>query len=209
MTDTNISAALAKAQSAFKPITRDKTVTVRTKAGGTYSFSYAPLEAILRAVTPALAKEGLAISQNIASENGTDYLETSLRLGTEALVSRVKVLVVEQGPQAYGSALTYARRYGITLLLCICADDDDDGNAAEGNEAHETASERAKAQEYVKRFREAFEIGLDQAVVDLCGELKGHQELHQAVWGYLPSGMRRQIKELLDREKGTNGTAVR
>jgi hypothetical protein len=197
----NLASALARAQAAFKPITRDKTVKVRTKAGGEYSFSYAPLEAILRAVTPALAKEGLALTQSIIVHEGAEYLETTLHLGAESISNRVKVLVGDTGPQAYGSALTYARRYSITLLLCVCADDDDDANAAEGNQATVIEALRKQAQDYARRFNEAFELGLDQAVLDLCEELKGHQELHQATWGYLPSGMRRQVKELLERAK--------
>jgi hypothetical protein len=130
-----IARALAKAQGAFKPITRDKTVTVRTKAGGTYSFSYAPLETILREVQPALSAEGLALTQSVLKCEDGEYLETALYLGYHALTNHTKIIVGDAGPQAYGSALTYARRYGITLLLCVCADDDDDANAAEGNEA--------------------------------------------------------------------------
>jgi hypothetical protein len=129
-----LSIALAKAQAEFTQIKRDRTVTVRTKAGGTYSFSYAPLESILRATMPALAKHGLALTQ--AVEEGT--LVTKLLCNGTILENRLPILVREEGPQAYGSALTYARRYGITLLLGICADDDDDANLAEGNEAHES-----------------------------------------------------------------------
>ena len=33
-----------------------------------------------------------------------------------------------------GSAQTYARRYGVSALLCITADEDDDGNGAGGSD---------------------------------------------------------------------------
>ena len=42
---------------------------------------------------------------------------------TTSALNRVKIINSQEGAQAYGSALTYARRYGITLLLCVCADD--------------------------------------------------------------------------------------
>ena len=42
-------------------------------------------------------------------------------------------MVSEPTAQALGSAVTYAKRYALTALLGIAADEDDDGNAASGN----------------------------------------------------------------------------
>lgn len=125
-----IAEALAKAQAEFAAIPRSKTVTVTMKSGGKYTFAYAPLEVILRATSPALAKYGLALTQSVVE----DCVETSLmHASNQVLSNKVKIINQDGGAQAYGSALTYARRYGITLLLCVCADDDDDANASEGN----------------------------------------------------------------------------
>jgi hypothetical protein len=38
--------------------------------------------------------------------------------------------LASQTPQAYGSALTYARRYGLAAIVGLCVDQDDDGAAA-------------------------------------------------------------------------------
>jgi hypothetical protein len=127
----------------------------------------------------------------------------------ETLKNLIPIFVRDDGPQAYGSALTYARRYGVTLLLCISADDDDDGNAAEGNNAevtrHATPAPKrgpsSQAREYVKRFTEAFEIGEDQPILSLNKELQEDTDLYREVWGMLPSGMRRQVKDMIDRSK--------
>lgn len=199
--DGSLAAALARAQGAFKPINRDKTVTVRTKAGGTYSFSYAPLEAILRAVQPALTKEGLALSQSIVTQDGAEYLETTLKLGDESLSNRVKVLVVEGGPQAYGSALTYARRYGVTLLLCVCADDDDDGNAAEGNEAHPayppdvlTPEKRTALLPKVAAAIDSKNVADLKKLVDAMNE--GEQK---GVWSFLSTKQKAAARELMQK----------
>lgn len=124
-----IAEALSRAQAEFASIRRERTVTVTMKSGGKYTFAYAPLEVILRATSPALAKHGLALTQAVVE----DCVETTLMHSTGSLSNRVKIINQDGGAQAYGSALTYARRYGITLLLCVCADDDDDANAAEGN----------------------------------------------------------------------------
>src|SRR5262245_39633960 len=134
---SQLATALAKAQGEFEPIKRDKTVTVAMKSGGRYTFSYAPLESILHAVAPALAANGLAITQAISLVDGKDFVETTLRhCSGDTLSNRIPLFVRDDGPQAYGSALTYARRYGVTLLLCVSADDDEDGNVAEDQEAH-------------------------------------------------------------------------
>ncbi|WP_252341658.1 ERF family protein, partial [Escherichia coli] len=36
----------------------------------------------------------------------------------------------DETAQGYGSAVTYARRYGLSALMGVIADTDDDGNAA-------------------------------------------------------------------------------
>ena len=129
-----IAEALSRAQAEFAPIRRERMVTVTMKSGGKYTFAYAPLEVILRATLPALAKHELALTQAVVE----DCVETTLMHSSGNLSNRVKIINQDGGAQAYGSALTYARRYGITLLLCVCADDDDDANAAEGNTAVDT-----------------------------------------------------------------------
>lgn len=204
----NLHSALAAAQGEFEPIRRDKTVTVTMKSGGKYTFAYAPLESILHAVTPALSRHGLSLTQaTTALESGKEFVETTLRHSSgETLKNLIPIFVRDDGPQAYGSALTYARRYGVTLLLCISADDDDDANAAEGNsaEVNKQPVQRGpdpRIKQYAKRFHDAFEVGIDQAIIDLNAELKEDEDLYRAVWGNLPSGMRRQIKDMVERSK--------
>ncbi len=46
----------------------------------------------------------------------------------------LRVPCVAKTPQAYGAALTYARRYGFQAMICQAAEDDD-GNAASGKDA--------------------------------------------------------------------------
>ncbi len=132
-----VAGALAKAQGAFKTIEKNKTVKVKTRTGGEYTFSYAPLETIMSAVRPALTEQELGMTQGVVvTEKGEEMLRTTLiHASGEWIANETPVLVAtgENGAQAYGSAVTYARRYGITTLLCVCADEDEDGNLAEGN----------------------------------------------------------------------------
>lgn len=202
---SQLSAALATAQGAFAPVLRDKTVTVTMKSGGKYSFSYAPLESILHAVAPALSKNGLALTQAMVVVDGKDYVETTLRHSSgQSISNRIPLFVRDEGPQAYGSALTYARRYGVTLLLCISADDDDDGNAAEGNQA-ETTKQRGPSQDAIRalaqKFRDAADTGIDGRMLEVHDAANSDQELYKAAWVLLSASMRAALKAGIERAR--------
>ncbi len=125
-----LAAALAKAQSEFGAVTKDKTVTVQTKSGGSYSFKYAPLDQILNVVKGPLTKNGLALVQLLDS----DALVTMLIHESGATLEAHTPLPESGDVQGYGSAITYLRRYAVQAMLGIAAEDDDDGNRAAGNQ---------------------------------------------------------------------------
>lgn len=133
-----LNAALAKAQAAFPAISRDKEVTVKTKSGDSYKFKYAPLDKILSDTRQPLATNGLAITQLIDSDpDGLPYLITRLLHESGVSIEGRTPIPHANGEtvQAFGSAITYLRRYAIQALLGIAAEEDDDGNAASGNRA--------------------------------------------------------------------------
>ena len=124
-----LGAALAKAQSEFGAVTKDKTVTVTKKTGGTYSFKYAPLDQILSVVKGPLIANGLALVQLLDNEE----LVTMLIHKSGATLAAHTPLPSVGDVQAYGSAVTYLRRYAVQAMLGLAAEDDDDGNRATGN----------------------------------------------------------------------------
>ena len=113
-----LNAALAKAQAEFPEIPRSKTVKARS-----YEFSYAPLDKILKAVRPVLAKHGLSISQPL--DDG--YIRTELRHEAGGVISGRYPLKDNGTAQDLGATITYLRRYSLTAMLGIAADDDTDG----------------------------------------------------------------------------------
>jgi hypothetical protein len=132
--NSGLAIALAAAQAEFPDIPRSKTVTVKTQSGGSYDFAYAPLDTIIKLTRPVLTKNGLAISQLInKAEGGTVVTTRLMHSGGEFLESHTPVVQIGSGSQAFGSALTYVRRYAYCAILCIQAEDDDDANAADGN----------------------------------------------------------------------------
>lgn len=125
-----LAAALAKAQTQFPPITRDKKVTVTSKrTGGTYTFNYAPLDSIFDKVRQPLANNGLAIAQTL--DDG--WLVTWLIHESGAYLTGRIALPPFEDIQGLGSAITYLRRYALQAMLGIAAEEDDDGNRASGN----------------------------------------------------------------------------
>jgi hypothetical protein len=132
-----VAAALAKAQGEFPTIERTRTVRVDTRDGRSYTFDYAPLDVTLSAVRPALAKHGLALYHEVGLEPGEDprvIVEAVLvHESGEELRSGKLVAPFEAKIQALGSATTYLKRYTAEALLGVCAEQDDDGNAAQGN----------------------------------------------------------------------------
>lgn len=129
-----IATALCKAQQAITNPPRNREVAVKTKTGGTYKFRYATLDAIIDHVRQPLTENGLWFTQTLANGDGKYKLVTTLlHASGQTLSSETPLLVQGAGNQEFGSALTYMRRYALTAMLGIAADEDDDGNHSDGN----------------------------------------------------------------------------
>lgn len=122
-------AALAAAQAQFPKIAKTQTAHVQGKPGkASYSYSYADLADVLAAVRPVLAANGLTITQPTTYIEGKLHLITKLRhVGGGGEESIIDLSSASPGnPQAFGGSLTYLRRYELTTLLGIAAEDDTD-----------------------------------------------------------------------------------
>jgi hypothetical protein len=126
-----LAAALAKAQKAIKAPKKGRTATVPTKAGGQYKYTYADLADVIDCYRDELSDNGLAVTQTMRVQDGHMVLITSLLHATGQWIASEYPLQNYDRPQEQGSAITYARRYSVTSLLGIAAEDDDDGQAAQ------------------------------------------------------------------------------
>tara|TARA_R100000458_G_scaffold57435_1_gene63644 strand:+ start:528 stop:1226 length:699 start_codon:yes stop_codon:yes gene_type:complete len=126
----------------------DELMTAKSKADATlnnikkdgkveYSktkYSYAVLEDVCNEVRKKYSKFELSFTQIPLHEEGTNVLVTTLGHSSGQWI-RCKMKIEQQnaGPQAYGSALTYARRYSLVAMSCLAAtDEDDDAQEAQG-----------------------------------------------------------------------------
>ena len=137
-----ITVALAKAQIAFKPIKRTEKVGYDTKGGSSKKYNYAPLDVVIEATKQALSDNGLAITQTTKLVEGDTILETLLcHSSGEWLSGELYVGKQEQAPQSEGSALTYKRRYGMSAILCVASEEDDDAESVVEKEPSKESKE--------------------------------------------------------------------
>lgn len=128
-------AALARAQTEIENVSKNKTVKVRMKSGGEYTYEYATLDAVLDSIRKPLAKNELSVVQFlIQTAPGKMSLRTTIGHSSgEELNSDMPIVVESDGDrmrpmQSLGSAITFARRYSLQNMFMLSADDDDDGN---------------------------------------------------------------------------------
>jgi hypothetical protein len=122
--------ALAAAQGKMKPAERNASNPHRGNR-------YADLTSVLEACRGPLAEHGLCLTQSIVTREGgevqlvTTLLHTSGQwVGASYPVWKPAKDGEAPQHQMMGSALTYGRRYSITALVGVVADDDDDGERA-------------------------------------------------------------------------------
>jgi hypothetical protein len=143
-----ISTALVKAQ-------RNMGNASKESKNPFFKSSYADLNSIREAVMPALLEQGVSILQPTVSVNGKNYVRTILlHESGEYMASDTEIIVAKQNdPQAAGSGISYARRYGLQSFLNVGAvDDDGEGAMARSKPATSPAS---ASQEPVKEPKKA------------------------------------------------------
>lgn len=127
-----LAGALAKVQATAPTVVKDKTAKIQPKNGGEYRYSYADLGSVWEAIRKPLADNGLSVAQfPETTDNGNVIVETILmhtsgQWLSSALVTRPR----DDTPQSIGSAITYLRRYALSAMVGVVADEDDDGAAA-------------------------------------------------------------------------------
>lgn len=97
-----------------------------------FKAKYADLAAVWDACRPALAKNGLAVIQPVSADGARVRVITLLAHGSGEWISEELILEArDASPQSVGSVFTYGRRYGLSAMVGVAPDDDDDGNAAQ------------------------------------------------------------------------------
>lgn len=125
------------------------------KNAKSYKFKYADLPSILDKVKPVLANHGLAIAQMPYSEgdlvgvrtmllhSSGEYLESLLTMPVDSSVANSRA-------QAIGTVITYARRYALSAMLNIAAEDDTDAEIQSEKESKKIAEPKMSSYDKAK-----------------------------------------------------------
>lgn len=136
----NIITKLMAARSDIQPI----------KKSGTnphFKSKYATLEGVIEAVTEPLEKHGfLLMHRTISNEHGKSITTELVHESGESFVTAIPLVLAKNDMQGLGSAITYARRYGIMSILNLPTEDDD-GNEASKHQKPKLAPVDAPAPE--------------------------------------------------------------
>lgn len=193
----NIALALASAQANMgKALKQANNPHFRSK--------YADLGSVMDACLPALNEAGIALIQPTGEDEHGRFVETTLIHGEsgETLSCRVPLIVGKNDMQGYGSAVTYARRYGLMAMAGI-APEDDDGNAAAKAAPKNEPPKPISAEQYQAISDLIFDTETDEA--KFCQFMKV-EDLHQ-----LNAAQAKDAIAMLNKKKAKmeadNGTA--
>lgn len=97
-----------------------------------FKSKYADLNSIREAVMPILNTNGILVLQPMVHVEGKNFVKTILMHESGQMIESFTEILFKSpnDPQAQGSGITYARRYGLQSLVCIGADDDDGNKGA-------------------------------------------------------------------------------
>lgn len=172
-----LAAALSKMQGEMDTVKKDADNPF-------FKSRYSTLAACWECARAPLAKNGLSVVQTTTPDAVHVIVETMLMHSSgQYIASTIQMnpgyinkegeFIPEGDSQAYGSCLTYARRYGLMAILGIAPDDDDD---AESASSHKTLSRNTPVQPNRNLEKEADDIYISDAqrkrLFAICGEHK-------------------------------------
>ena len=186
--------ALSKAQAVMGSPTKGHTATI-TSTKGSYKYTYADLASVWEACRKPLTENGLSIVQttSVATETLSadgevqrrpTLLETTLlHESGQWYSSELPITPTQDTPQAFGSALTYARRQGLAAMVMV-APEDDDGETASKGTPRATKTEQVAPRQYPPGWPKKVVADDDDRKVWAAG-LKRLQMTEKAAWDIL------------------------
>lgn len=118
-TISEISTALSAAQGSMMG-------AVKASKNPFFKSSYSDLSAVIQAVSRPFFENNLCFTQGAEYQDGMLAITTRIiHKSGEWIEATTSLPAVKNDPQAYGSAITYGRRYGLQALAGVPSVDDD------------------------------------------------------------------------------------
>ena len=142
---------------------------VAPKKGSVNPFfknKYADLNDVLSAVVPALNNNGIVLLQPLVNIDNKNYVKTVLMHESgETFESLAEIFCNKQNDaQAYGSGISYARRYSLSSICGIGSADDDGQKAVQPkpNATFEVLEKAAKVNATIEQIKSKYKVTTEQ-----------------------------------------------
>lgn len=131
-----------------------------------FKNKYADLNDVLSAVVPALNANGIVLLQPLVNIDGKNFVKTVLMHESgETFESLAEIFCNKQNDaQAYGSGISYARRYSLSSI-CGIGSEDDDAQKAVQPKPQATAENLANAKKVnatIEQVKQKYSVTADQ-----------------------------------------------
>ena len=202
-----LAAALSKAQASI-------TGALKDSANPFFKSKYADLAACWDACRKQLTDNGLSVIQTTDIVSDTVVVRTTLAHSSGQWISGVlPVKAKDDGPQAQGSGITYARRYALAAIVGL-AQIDDDAEAAQGRPGITPKGDMglaipaAQRDPLVAEIRAAFDLDAEeaqiaQAVLAIHNRIRTQPDLYVAVADAMTAKERNALKAYIKMATGT------
>lgn len=117
-----------------------------------YGYSYAELSTILETINPFMQKHGLGFTQLLNGDNIKTivfHAESGQSIESETVITKVQMKGMNDY-QAFGSGITYFRRYCLSAILGLVTDKDTDATGDQNSTPK--AAPQPKPKQAVKDF---------------------------------------------------------
>lgn len=119
--------ALSKFQGAITPPPKSRTVQVKQRDGGSYSFAYAELDTILEHIKKPFTENGFSWFSGVTyPPNGAPVLTTRVNHVSGQWLETDYRLPNTNDPKAFAGEITYGRRYCFSMLMGLSSQQDAD-----------------------------------------------------------------------------------
>ena len=202
-----LAAALSKAQASI-------TGALKDSANPFFKSKYADLAACWDACRKQLTDNGLSVIQTTDIVADTVVVRTTLAHASGQWISGIlPVKAKDDGPQAQGSGITYARRYALAAIVGL-AQIDDDAEAAQGRPGITPKGDMgltipaSQRDPLVAEIRAAFDLDAEeaqiaQAVLAIHNRIRTQPDLYVAVADAMTAKERNALKAYIKMATGT------
>lgn len=187
--------ALSKAQG-------EMTGAKKASANPFFKSQYADLASVMEAIAKPFSSHGLSYVQSASTVDGWISVTTRILHESGQWIESDPLILppVKADPQAFGSAVSYAKRYSLQAFAGVPSVDDDGNAAVQGTEEWQKpirGKDKELAQSYMVQMLQALEAEDAVGLRQLGDELKEQEALMSHVWKQFTTDQKNRIKKLI------------